>query len=70
MENFAEICRDQGRLKEAQQIKIKVLELRKEILGKTHPDTIESIAGLVATYSDQYQDSRLLLAPNSSNKAL
>lgn len=32
---------------------IKVLELRKEVLGERHPDTIESMVSLVSTYHQQ-----------------
>jgi Tetratricopeptide repeat len=43
----------QGRSDEAEEISIKVLELRKEVLGERHPDTIKSMASLAATYHQQ-----------------
>jgi hypothetical protein len=36
----------QGRSGEAEKIDVNVLQLRKEVLGKKHPDTISSIAAL------------------------
>ena len=40
----------QGRLGEDEEISAKVLELRREVLGEKHPDTIRSMASLAATY--------------------
>lgn len=40
----------QGRSGEAEEIKVKVLELRREVLGEKHPDTIQSMAELATTY--------------------
>lgn len=45
----------QGRSGEAEKIDVNVLQLRKEVLGKRHPDTIQSMADLATTY---YQQSR------------
>jgi hypothetical protein len=45
----------QGRSGEAEEISVKVLELRREVLGEKHPDTIESMTSLAATYYQQGQ---------------
>jgi hypothetical protein len=37
----------------AEEIKVKVLALRREVLSEKHPDTIKSIASLVPTYHQQ-----------------
>jgi Tetratricopeptide repeat len=43
----------QGRSGAAEEIVVKVLGLRKEVLGEKHPDTIRSMAGLAAIYHQQ-----------------
>jgi Tetratricopeptide repeat len=43
----------QGRSGEAEEIIIKILQLRKEVLGEKHPNTIKSMADLAATYHQQ-----------------
>jgi tetratricopeptide (TPR) repeat protein len=42
-----------GRSREAEEIVVEVLELRREVLGEKHPDTIGSMASLAATYYQQ-----------------
>ncbi|KAK4206669.1 P-loop containing nucleoside triphosphate hydrolase protein [Rhypophila decipiens] len=53
MADLAATYRMQGRYTEAEPMKIKALELRREVLGEKHPDTIWSIASLAATYHAQ-----------------
>ncbi|SLM38770.1 violaceus kinesin [Lasallia pustulata] len=53
MADLAATYHQQGRSKEAEEIKLEVLELRKEVLGEKHPDTIYSMADLAATYHQQ-----------------
>jgi Tetratricopeptide repeat len=43
----------QGRSGEAEKIVVNVLQLRKEVLGEKHRDTIQSMASLAATYHQQ-----------------
>jgi Tetratricopeptide repeat len=43
----------QGRSGEAEKIVVNVLQLRKEVLGEKHHDTIQSMASLAATYHQQ-----------------
>ena len=43
----------QGRSSEAEEICVKVLELRREVLGEKHPDTIRSMTNLATTYWSQ-----------------
>ena len=50
MANLATTYHQQGQSKKAEEIKIEVLQLRKEVLGEKHPDTISSMASLAATY--------------------
>ncbi|KAH7124375.1 hypothetical protein EDB81DRAFT_664698 [Dactylonectria macrodidyma] len=42
-----------GRYVEDEDISIKVLNLRRSVLGEKHPDTIRSMADLAATYHTQ-----------------
>ncbi|GMF97349.1 unnamed protein product [Aspergillus oryzae] len=42
-----------GRWKEAERLQVQVLELRKQVLGPEHPDTLTSIANLALTYRNQ-----------------
>ncbi|KAJ5735604.1 kinesin [Penicillium malachiteum] len=53
MHNLATTYAHQGRLKEAEALEIKVLNLYKKILGEVHPTTILSMGNLAATYRHQ-----------------
>ncbi len=44
---------EQGRSDEAEQLEVEVLELRKEVLGPKHPDTIRAMANLASTWQQQ-----------------
>ncbi|KDE75751.1 TPR repeat protein [Aspergillus oryzae 100-8] len=44
-----------GRWKEAERLQVQVLELRKQVLGPEHPDTLINIAGLASIYWNQGQ---------------
>ncbi|KAK2051309.1 hypothetical protein LY76DRAFT_528822 [Colletotrichum caudatum] len=52
MAELATTYHEQGRYDEAEKIEIEteVLELRQEVFGKRHPDTIENMAELAATH--------------------
>uniref|UniRef100_A0A8H7NHI4 NB-ARC domain-containing protein n=1 Tax=Bionectria ochroleuca TaxID=29856 RepID=A0A8H7NHI4_BIOOC len=52
----------QGRYNDAEEISVKVLELRREELGEKHPDTISSMADLATTYHVQgrYEEAEKL----------
>jgi tetratricopeptide (TPR) repeat protein len=43
----------EGRYKEAESWCLQVIEIRKIVLGKEHPDTLTGIANLAATYANQ-----------------
>jgi Tetratricopeptide repeat len=43
----------QGRSGETEKIVVNVLQLRKEVLGEKHHNTIQSMASLAATYYQQ-----------------
>ncbi|GLA56089.1 hypothetical protein AnigIFM63604_004385 [Aspergillus niger] len=42
-----------GRWKEAEELGVQVVELRKQVLGPEHPDTLTSISNLASTYWNQ-----------------
>ena len=44
---------NQGRYDEAEELEVKVLALRREVLGEKHPDTVWSMADLATTYHAQ-----------------
>ncbi|SLM38231.1 tpr domain-containing partial [Lasallia pustulata] len=50
MADVAATYHKQGRSKEGEDIYVEGLEIRKEVLGEKHPDTIQSMADLAATY--------------------
>ncbi|KAJ5651966.1 hypothetical protein N7507_009392 [Penicillium longicatenatum] len=52
-EMLAIAYRNQGRLEEAKQLGVQVMEARKSKLGEDHPDTLTSIANLASTYWNQ-----------------
>ncbi|KAH6866069.1 P-loop containing nucleoside triphosphate hydrolase protein, partial [Thelonectria olida] len=43
----------QGRWKEAEELFVRVMELRKRVLGEEHPSTLTSMANLASTYRNQ-----------------
>ena len=45
--------REQGRLNEAEQLEIQVIEMTKKLLGAEHPDTLTSMENLASTYRRQ-----------------
>ncbi|KAJ7840938.1 putative kinesin [Mycena olivaceomarginata] len=47
---YARIYFDSGRFKEAEDLDAMVLEKRKQLLGADHPDTLQAMANLAATY--------------------
>jgi tetratricopeptide (TPR) repeat protein len=50
---FGNMYRDQGRLKEAEELEVQVIETRKKVLGAEHPDTLTSMANLASTFWNQ-----------------
>ena len=44
---------DQGRWKEAEQLAVQVMEIRKTVLGVEHPDTLTAMSNLATMYRDQ-----------------
>ena len=55
MANPASTYGNQGRLKGAEGLRLKVIEIKKRVLGEKHPDTLISIADLALTYKSQRQ---------------
>jgi len=49
MNDLASTTENRGRLEEAKGLQKQVLELRKEILGDHHPDTISAMDNLAST---------------------
>ena len=46
---------NQGRWKEAEELRVQVMEISKRVLDKEHPDTLSSMANLALTNQDQGQ---------------
>ncbi|KAA8643699.1 uncharacterized protein ATNIH1004_010473 [Aspergillus tanneri] len=53
MANLASTYMNQGRWKEAEELGVQVMELRKQVLGPEHPHTLTSMAILASTYTNQ-----------------
>jgi tetratricopeptide (TPR) repeat protein len=53
MANLAATYRRQGRWDEAVVLEEKVLEVRTEVFGERHPDTLMAMANLASTYRHQ-----------------
>jgi tetratricopeptide (TPR) repeat protein len=52
MNNLALTYRNQGRWKEAEELNVQVMEMRKRVLGTEHPDTLTSMNNLASTYQN------------------
>ena len=52
-ENLALTYCNQGQLKEAEELDVLIMEPRKWVLGKEHPDFLASMNNLVSTYQNQ-----------------
>ncbi|KAK4125434.1 hypothetical protein N657DRAFT_631741 [Parathielavia appendiculata] len=55
MGNLASTYRKQGRLEEAEELYVQVVETQKRILGEEDPNLLESMSGLARTYQNQGQ---------------
>ena len=53
MTNLANTYHKQGRLNEAEQLGIQVMDMRKKLLGAEHPKTLNSMENLAITYMHQ-----------------
>ena len=51
--NFAQVLKENGDLKNAEQLNVQVMDMRKKLLGAEHPDTLSSMANLARIYWDQ-----------------
>ena len=51
--SFALVMRENGDWKNAQELEIKVMGMRKKLLGAEHPDTLLSMGNLAVTYRNQ-----------------
>ena len=51
--NFGLVFRENGDFNNAEQLEGKVKDMREEVLGAEHPDTITSMSNLASTYWDQ-----------------
>jgi hypothetical protein len=51
--NLASTYRNQGRLREAEELEVQVIETRKRVLSNEHPNTLISIGNLASTYRNQ-----------------
>jgi hypothetical protein len=59
MANLAATWQQQSRSDEAEELELQVLELRKDVLGEKHPDTITAMANLAATWRQQGQSDEV-----------
>lgn len=61
--NLATTYWDQGRWKEAEDLKVQVMEMRKRVLGEEHPDTLVSMSNLAFTWKkcDKYVQALRLM---------
>ena len=53
MDNLAITFRGQGRLNEAEQLHVQVIDMLKKLLGAEHPAILASMSNLAKIYSDQ-----------------
>jgi hypothetical protein len=53
MANLASTYSNQGRWKEAEELKVQVMEMKKKMLGAEHPSTLTSMANLAFTWKRQ-----------------
>jgi hypothetical protein len=53
MGNLASTYSKQSRWKEAEQLKVQMMETRKRVQGEEHLDTLTSMGNLASTYSKQ-----------------
>jgi len=53
MNNLASMYEEQGKLKEAEELEVQVIEGSEKALGREHPFTLTSIANLATIYSNQ-----------------
>ena len=53
MANLASTYSNQRRWKEAEELKVQVMKMRKRVLGEEHPSTLTSMASLASTYRNQ-----------------
>ncbi|KAF2189776.1 hypothetical protein K469DRAFT_47842 [Zopfia rhizophila CBS 207.26] len=53
MANLASTYSNQGRWKEAEGLEVRVIETRKRVLGKEHPDTLTSMNNLTFTLKSE-----------------
>ena len=51
--NFALVMSESGDWKNAQQLLVQVMDMRKKLLGAEHPDTLTSMGNLAITYQNQ-----------------
>ncbi|KAF1831070.1 hypothetical protein BDW02DRAFT_70292 [Decorospora gaudefroyi] len=60
MANLASTYRNQGRLKESEELEVQVMETSKRVLTNEHPDTLTSMANLAFTLQSQARHEEAL----------
>ncbi|KAL8855304.1 MAG: hypothetical protein Q9178_008058, partial [Gyalolechia marmorata] len=58
--NLASTYRNQGRLKEAEELEVQVMQTRKRVLGEEHPHTLSSMAHLAHTWTSQSRNEEAI----------
>ena len=60
MNNLALTFWNQGRWKDAEELDVRVMEMRKRVLGKEHPNTLTSMNNLAFTWKQQGRDGEAI----------
>ena len=60
MGNLARNYSEKGKLKEAEQLEVQVLDMRKQLHGAEHPHTLQYMANLASTYANQGNIRKIL----------
>ena len=58
--NLAATYRNQGRWKEAEELRVRVMEIRKRVLGEEHPSTLNGMKNLAFTLKYQTRDAEAI----------
>jgi Tfp pilus assembly protein PilF len=63
MDNLALTYQRQGRLKEAEELRVKEFEVCQRVLGKEHPDTLTSMHNFALIFMEQgrYEEATALM---------
>jgi len=60
MANLASTYRNQGRWKEAEELEVQVIEMRKRVFREEHPDTLTGMNNLVFTWKGKGHNDKAI----------